>query len=212
MPGPDVVYHGAASDLVAGPGLEIVGTVRDKDTGKPLAGITVQTTMPFGNPFRFFKTTTDAGAITGSRGCPEDTSSARARSSWPARRTGRPTCRRSSTSATHPGPASVRKDFALKRGAWARGRVIDRSTGKPVPAELNYFILEDNPHLKDYPGYGTLRFLRPFHTDENGEFQIAVIPGRGILGAGPTVPTGWESGSKTSRAGLAGARCRRCAP
>ena len=38
-----IIYHGAACDLVAGPGLEIVGTVRDKDTGKPLAGVIVQT-------------------------------------------------------------------------------------------------------------------------------------------------------------------------
>jgi Carboxypeptidase regulatory-like domain len=39
--------------------MEIVGTVRDKDTGKPLAGITVQTTAPFGNPGRYLMTTTD---------------------------------------------------------------------------------------------------------------------------------------------------------
>ena len=58
--GHDITYHGAACDLVAGPGLEIVGTVRDKDTGKPLAGVTVQTTAAFGNPLRFLKTKTDA--------------------------------------------------------------------------------------------------------------------------------------------------------
>ena len=43
--------------------------------------------------------------------------------------------------------------------------------------------------------------MQPFQTDENGEFQIAVIPGRGILGArSPVEPgTGWQPGSKTSR-------------
>ena len=57
----DITYHGATFDLVAGPGLEIVGTVRDKDTGKPLAGVTVQKTASFGDwPLRFLKTTTDA--------------------------------------------------------------------------------------------------------------------------------------------------------
>ena len=45
---------------MAGPGLEIVGTVRDKDTGKPLAGVTVQTPRPSDPIFRFVKTTTDA--------------------------------------------------------------------------------------------------------------------------------------------------------
>jgi hypothetical protein len=46
-------------------------------------------------------------------------------------------------------------------------------------------MLEDNPHVKDYPEYGPNRPAQnaPFRSDENGEFQIAVIPGRGILGA-----------------------------
>ena len=47
-------------DLVAGPGLEVVGSVRDKDTGKPLAGATVQNTASFRDwPLRFLKTSTD---------------------------------------------------------------------------------------------------------------------------------------------------------
>ena len=135
------------------------------------------------------------GAITGSRGYHRRTPSARLRNSWSARRTGRPTYHRSQHVGETPGSASVRKDFALKRGAWAGGRVIDRATGRAVFGELNYFILRDNPHLKDYPGYGTLRFLRPFYTDEDGAFQIAVIPGRGVLGA-------WAPGPYRIGAGL----------
>ncbi len=53
-------YHGAACDLVAAPGLDVLGTVRDQDTGKPMAGVTLQTTAPFGNPARFPRTKTDA--------------------------------------------------------------------------------------------------------------------------------------------------------
>ena len=155
------------------------------------------------------------GAITGSRGYPRRTVLRRGPGAPGRAKEGPPYVPSLQHVGDAPGPASVRKDFALKRGAWARGRVIDRSTGKPVPAELNYFILEDNPHLKDYPGYGTLRFLRPFHTDENGEFQIAVIPGRGILGAGPP-SAGLPDGSRARKhqgTGLAGARMvRRCAP
>ena len=56
----DNMYHGAACELVAGPGLEIVGTIRDQDTGKPLGGVIVQKLWPVGNPLRFLKTTTDA--------------------------------------------------------------------------------------------------------------------------------------------------------
>jgi hypothetical protein len=74
-------------------------------------------------------------------------------------------------------------DFALKRGAWARGRVTGKSTGKPVRANLEYYILKNNPHLKDYPRYGTVRVGMPFPANENGEYKIAVLPGPGILGA-----------------------------
>jgi hypothetical protein len=30
------------------------------------------------------------------------------------------------------GPGPIRRDFSLKRGAWARGRDTDQSTGQPV--------------------------------------------------------------------------------
>jgi hypothetical protein len=195
VPEPDIVYHGAAADLAAGPGLEIVGTVRDKDTGKPLAGITVQTTMSFGDPLRFFKTTTDARGDYRLSGLPPKDTSLGGQDLLAVASEGPPYVPSLQHLEDAPGSASVRKDFALSRGAWARGRVIDRSTGTPVFAELNYFILANNPHLKDYQGYGTLRFLRPLITDENGAFQIAVIPGRGILGA-------WAPGPYRIGAGL----------
>jgi hypothetical protein len=182
-PGRDVVYHGAAPELAAGPGLEIVGTVRDKDSGRPLAGITVQTAIPpFGSPFRVFKTTTDARGDYRLSGLPLKDILGREQELLASADAGPPYVPSLQHVGEAPGPASVRKDFALRRGAWARGRVIDRSTGRAVPAKLGYYILEDNPHVNDYPEYGAyLTWF--FKTDENGAFQIAVIPGRGILGA-----------------------------
>ena len=118
-------------------------------------------------------------AVTGSRGSLKTAGELLA-----VPRTVLPTWGRSRTWVTSAG-RPIRKDFALKRGAWARGRVIDQSTGRPVRVGLGYHILADNPHRKDYPSYGTIPFTMPFHTDENGEFQIAVMPGRAILGARP---------------------------
>jgi hypothetical protein len=184
----DVVYHGAAVDLVAVPGLEIVGTVRDKDTGKPLAGVTVQTTAAFGNPHRFLKTTTDAeGQYRLSGLAPQQEVLAAVKEGPPY-----------VPSVQHVGNGRelgpIRTDIALKRGTWARGRVTDKSTGKPVLVSLDYYYFKDNPHAKDYPGYGTINFATPYHTDENGEFKIAVFPGRGILGA--------RAGNDTYRLGI----------
>jgi hypothetical protein len=179
----DDTYHGAACDLVAGPGLEVVGTVRDKDTGKPLAGVTVQNTAPFGNPGRYFKTKTDAEGRYRLLGLAPRSSFGDGQDVLAAVKDGPaylPSVQRVGD-ARRPGP--IRKDFALKRGVWARGRVTDQFTGKPVRAYLSYLILADNPHRKDYPSYGTTRVQMPFYSDENGAFQIAVMPGRGILGA-----------------------------
>ena len=120
------------------------------------------------------------------------------RTSWPGAKDGPPYVPSVQQVGDGRGPGPIRRDFALKRGVWARGRVTDKSTGKPVRASLDYFILEDNPHLKDYPRYGTVRVTPPFQADENGEFQIAVIPGRGILGA--------RLGNVPYRLGI---RCRR---
>ncbi len=192
--GRDIVYHGATFDLVAGPDLEIVGTVRDKDTGRPLAGVTVQTTALFGNPGRFLKTTTDAQGRYRILGIPPKTKFGDEQDVLASLKDGPAYLPSVQHVGDSKGPGPIRKDFALKRGAWAHGRVTDKSTGKPVLANLDYYILEDNPHLKDYPGYGTVRVGMPFHADENGEFQIAVIPGRGIVGA--------RSGSDTYRLGV----------
>jgi len=182
--GRDITYHGASFDLVGGPGLEIVGTVRDKDTGEPLAGITVQTATPFGNPLRFLKTTTDDQGGYRLSGVPPKIHFGGEQDVLAAAKDGPPYVPTVRDVGGGHGPGPIRMDFALKRGAWARGRVIDKSTGKPLAwAGLAYYILEDNPHLKDYPQYGTVRAWMPFRADENGEYKIAVLPGRGILGA-----------------------------
>ena len=197
--GREMTYHGAAFDLVAGPSLEIVGTVRDKDTGKPLTGVTVQTTATFRLSPRFLETTTDAEGHYRLSGVPRRTSFGAEQDLLATLKDGLPYV----PSLQHVGdgrePGPIRKDFALKRGVLARGRVTDRSTGKPVMANLDYYILLDNPHQKDYPGYGTFH-VGMFYADENGEYQIAVIPGRGIVGAGmATTRTGWASAWTRSR-------------
>jgi BlaR1 peptidase M56/Carboxypeptidase regulatory-like domain len=176
-------YHGAACDLVAGRGLEVIGTVRDKDTGKPLAGVTVQNTAPFGNPSRFFKTKTDAEGRYRLPGLPPRTIFGDGQDVLAQVKDGPAYL----PSVEHVGderkPGPIRKDFTLRRGIWARGRVTDQSTGKPVRAYLSYFILRDNPHLKESPSFGTIRVQMPYYSDEDGEFRIAVMPGRAVLGA-----------------------------
>ena len=179
--GSTVTYHGASFDMVAGPGLEIVGTVVDQDTGQPIAGVTVRNTAAFGNPLRFLKTTTDAQGRYKLQGLPPKSSFGDDQELLASLKDGPPYL--AAVQEVGEGRGTITRDFRLKRGAWATGRVIDRATGKAVRAQFDYFILEDNPHLKDYPKYGTVRVGMPFYTDDDGRYKIAVMPGRGILGA-----------------------------
>jgi RNA polymerase sigma factor (sigma-70 family) len=176
-----VTYYGASFDLVAGPGLEVVGTVRDKDTGRPIPGASVQTTGAFGNPLRFLRTTADAEGRYRLSGVTPKNDYGEAQKLLASVKGGPAYLQ--SVQSVGEGRGVVSKDFELKRGVWARGRVTDQATGQPVQANLSYYILEDNPHLKDYPRYDTVNVGDPFRAGEDGAFEIVVMPGRGILGA-----------------------------
>jgi protocatechuate 3,4-dioxygenase beta subunit/5-hydroxyisourate hydrolase-like protein (transthyretin family) len=182
--GGKVVYYGASSDQVVGPTRPVVGTVRDKDTGKPLAAVTVQTTTAMGNPLRYVKTKTDEQGRYRLTGLPIG----KGKYGDGQEVTALPPKEAPYIQVVHPldegtSLSPVTRDFDLKRGVWIEGRVIDGATGKPVRARLDYFVYADNPHRQDYPGFGTNRVGMPLTTDAEGRFQIAGIPGKGILGA-----------------------------
>ncbi len=179
----EVVYHGANFDLIAGPCLEATGTVTDKDTGKPLAGVTVMTAALFGNPLRTLSTSTDDRGRYRLTGIPPKTPFnddqdllARTDGDVPYL----PTTKHVGGGG---GGNPITIDFALKRGVRARGRVVDKTTGKGVRAQLSYYILESNPYLKTYPRYGTIRAAMPNTTDDEGAFELVVMPGQGVIGA-----------------------------
>ena len=44
-------------------------------------------------------------------------------------------------------------DIAMKRGVFVRGRVVDKSTGRPIKGYANYFCMGDNPNVRDYSGF-----------------------------------------------------------
>lgn len=73
------------------------------------------------------------------------------------------------------------RDFQLKQGIWVRGRAIDDRTGKPVPGRVQYSPFEVNPHLKSFPMYGKSHIEHESRTDEDGRFEIAVMPGLGLI-------------------------------
>jgi hypothetical protein len=173
----DRIYP-ATFDYVAGPNWPIRGTIRDKSTGKPLAGITVAMGFSYADDKAgTVRTTTDSAGRYRLAG---------------VRKTGR---RRLVIAGGIPYFSSIKQidetlglepltvDFELERGMVVRGRLTDRSTGKPVRGLVSYYALKDNPHLKDFRHIGQL----PLVVDGRGEvsldgsFTVVALPGPGLL-------------------------------
>jgi len=91
---------------------------------------------------------------------------------------------------------TVHVEIALRRGAWVEGRVVDRATGKPVQAVVEYCPFGDNPHLEEYAGASFLDHNAgdeaEFPTNAQGRFRAIALPGGGVLGV-RTVDTAYLS-------------------
>jgi hypothetical protein len=85
---------------------------------------------------------------------------------------------RTPANATWPEP--IRFDMTLKRGVLVRGRVTDKSTGRPVPGLVAAYTFADNPHAGEFPGYADgSRNYAPIGDD--GRYEVVALPGRGII-------------------------------
>jgi protocatechuate 3,4-dioxygenase beta subunit len=178
MPGGGKLY-GATFDHAAAPTRPIVGTVRDKDTGKPLAGVIVQGDKFAGSDTRdssIVRTVTDKDGRYRLVGMAE----------------GADYVIKAAPAAGHPyyqsehevkdtiGLEPVTVDFTLKRGILVKGRVLEKATGRPVFASVTYVVFADNPAYKAVPGFTTESYLQ---TEEDGSFQLVACPGRGLVTA-----------------------------
>ena len=144
-----VTFHSARFDHVAEPSRPIQGIVRDKETGKPVGGAIVRSTLTFGNPGRYV--TTDAQGqyrLTGLKALTGNEQTGRIREvveEVTALCTDQPYLPAVKPILEPLATRSVMHDFDLKRGIWIRGRVIDKETGQPRQAMLDYFLFGNNP-------------------------------------------------------------------
>jgi RNA polymerase sigma factor (sigma-70 family) len=154
--------YGATFERVFAPAKSIVGTVREKGTGKPLAGISISCG-------RWAAPTDEKGQyrIDGIRKQDEYTVTAQGSPYFTATKS-----RVADTPAFEP----VGVDFELERGLAIRGRVFNKATGKPVVGTVQYHAFEGNPHLKRGLGAGEGVFV-----SADGSFALTAIPGPGVL-------------------------------
>jgi beta-lactamase regulating signal transducer with metallopeptidase domain/protocatechuate 3,4-dioxygenase beta subunit len=176
------VVYASGFTHVAGPSNAVVGTVTDRQTGKPLAGITILSQKLAGDPVYgigqdFIRAVTDAEGHYRLEGMPigEDNeigAVALEEPYWPALK----------RAAIDVKPQPVTLDFRLRRGVWIEGRVSDKATGAPISAAVECFTFASNPILKEAgSGRVDLRTLR--RTDAEGRYRVVALPGRGIVGA-----------------------------
>jgi RNA polymerase sigma factor (sigma-70 family) len=175
-----MTHYGCSFDHVAAPSQPVVGVVRDKDTGAPLAGAVVSANVlpgGFVDQRLAFEAVTDRSGryrITGLPRGPDGSLQATAPSDLPYLNS-------LQKIVETPGLEPATVNFALKRGVWIDVRVTDKATGKPVPGSVEYNVFADNPHLKGAPGFTT-----PMHQEtyaEEGRFRLVGLPGRGLIAA-----------------------------
>ncbi len=179
--GSETTYHPALFKHVAGPTKPIVGSVRDKDTQQPLAGVPIKSYKLANNPIHnvdFIETKTDAQGRYRLHGMPKgEDNKIRL-----VPRDDQPYLGVLADVPNTPGFDPVTVDFEVKRGVWIKGKVTDKATGKPLQGRVSYYALVGNPHLPNYPGFaGVFANIPVQNVREDGAFRIVGLPGPGVL-------------------------------
>jgi hypothetical protein len=172
-----LIYYGSSFDHVAGPTTPIIGVVRDKDTKKPIAGALVTSWGFAGENFQgrdFIRTTTDKEGRYRLVGMPRGEGNI----IQIMGAEGEPYLSVHKDVPAAQGLETVTVDAELKRGVRIKVRVLDKATGKPVSANVDYFAFRNNPYREQAPGFSPRSV-----TKEDGTFELIGFPGRAIVAA-----------------------------
>lgn len=184
-PQTQVHYYGADFEHVSPPCRPVAGTVRDRVTGKPVAGAVVRAEATVGYPSYRVQTTADAEGRYRLMGLPRGREG-QGVSVVALPPEGQPyQAMKKRAGGAGLDPAAL--DFSLKRGVWVQGRVTDKATGRGVPARLRYSVFRDGLEK----GEEQELFIPPpwgdgSYTDKEGRFRLLAYSGRGLLGARAT--------------------------
>jgi RNA polymerase sigma factor (sigma-70 family) len=168
------LLYGARFDHVVAPARLITGTVRDKESGKPMSGVRISGSPTQGSLETHLETYTDKEGRYELRGLPK--ASKYRLSAWPGDYS--KYIPGAMEVAGGEGVAAATADFDLVRGIEVQGRVTDKVTGKPVRAGVRYVPLENNKH----PGAAYYRMhAKNCEGPRIGTFREMVPPGPGVF-------------------------------
>jgi hypothetical protein len=168
--------------VAAAPTRRVEGIARDKDTGKPIAGLEIEASVHDG-PYIMWRArgvsarTDDQGRYR-LDGLPRSATYRLFVSAGP----GLPYTDGSfKVSANSSGVGPVAFDFTMKRGVVVRGKVLDKETGRPIRGTVFFMALADNPHVAETPGYADYLDLQSARIEADGRYEIVALPGPGLL-------------------------------
>jgi hypothetical protein len=157
--------------LVLGPAVPIAGRVLDAKTRRPLAGVRVWVRTAL-----FARAVTDADGKYRLDGVPRGATDLVFNPPEGSRH-----LYGGAEVKSTAGSPLVTRDVALAEGVLLKGRAIDERTGKPVLGRVASFPFERNPLLQDTDSRHPRAAELGVSTDAEGRFEIAALPGPGIL-------------------------------
>jgi RNA polymerase sigma factor (sigma-70 family) len=168
--------YGPTFEHPAQPCKPIVGVVRDRATGKPLAGVGIS-----GSAANHYWEDY-ASAQTDAEGRFRLVGVAKAAHYRVNAYAGTPYLPSEHQVGDSEGLQPLTVDFEVVRGVQVKGRITDRETGKPVFCALWYFPLADNKFFKDLPGKEWYQHVsQGLRTDRDGNFSLIALPGSGVI-------------------------------
>ena len=176
------LYYGTRFTHAAAPTKPVIGVIKDKDTGEPLAGVRIASDRTAEFPvfgFNGIETTTDERGRYRLIGLPKG----RGNQFIAIPTKGQPYLAARAEVPDTPGLDPVSLDIGLKRGIVIEGRVINKTTGEPLKAYVTYNAYEDNPYVSDAPGFTEARVWGQYQTEPDGSFRIVGLPGHGLIAA-----------------------------
>jgi len=181
------MLHSPEPNIVAEAEKPIRGVVKETDTGRPQAGVTVSLRERRNVRLPALTAVTNADGKYEIHGAKKaDSYELSVGRDAKTGMLGR-TVRAADTPAYEP----VTADIGVARGVIITGRVLDDMTRKPVPGFACIGILSDNEFIKSRPEFGSADCYDIANTDKEGVFRTVAPPGPVLLMGGP-VPDGSE--------------------
>jgi protocatechuate 3,4-dioxygenase beta subunit len=181
------VFYGSRFHHLANPSRPVEGRITDRDTGRPIAGVSLLAFVA--NHETSVTARTDAGGRFRLLGLP--TEGKLRVNALPGK--GQAYLRQSVERRLRSSEeAPVRLDIPLARGVLVRGRILDGATKRGVQGWAFYLPYSDNPNLAKYPQLGA--DAPNYDVEPDGSFEVVALPGPGVVAA-----RAWEERYRASR-------------